>query len=169
MKKTLQQLNKLLELGFIKKYAIAGGIAHFYYIEPSVTYDLDLIINIPNNGNNPAPLSEIYKWAQENNYVTEGEHIVIEGVPVQFLLPYNDLVIEALENSFEIYLFEERSFIIGAEYLMAIMIQTGRASDKERLIKFINNAEYNEGKFIEILTRFELTNEFNDFKKRYFE
>lgn len=169
MKKTFKQLNKLLELGLLKKYAIAGGIAHFYYIEPSVTYDLDLIINIPDDVNNLTPLSEIYNWAKENNYVTQGEHIIIEGVPVQFLLAYNDLVLEALENSSEISLFDEKTFILGAEYLMAIMMQTGRSSDKERLIKFINDADYNKDKFIEILTRFELIDKYDDFKKRYFE
>jgi hypothetical protein len=45
MKETLQKINKLVELGIIEKYAIAGGMGQFYYIEPSLTYDLDLIIN----------------------------------------------------------------------------------------------------------------------------
>jgi hypothetical protein len=45
MKKTLQILNSLAESGIINEYAIAGGMAQFYYIEPSVTYDLDLIVN----------------------------------------------------------------------------------------------------------------------------
>ena len=44
MKKTLQKINALVELGIIDKYAIAGGIAQFYYIEPSITYGLDIII-----------------------------------------------------------------------------------------------------------------------------
>ena len=47
MKKTLQILNELVVTGIINEYAIAGGMAHFYYIEPSVTYDLDLIVNLP--------------------------------------------------------------------------------------------------------------------------
>jgi len=51
MKKTLIRINELVELGIVEKYAIAGGMAHFYYIEPSVTYDLDLIVQIPGKEN----------------------------------------------------------------------------------------------------------------------
>jgi hypothetical protein len=167
MKKTLQKVNELVDLGLIDKYAIAGGIAHFYYIEPSVTYDLDLVVNIPNDENELIPLNDIFSWARANNYTTEGEHIVIEGIPVQFLLSYNNLVIEALENCIEIALFDEKTYILGAEYLMAIMLQTGRPSDKERLVKFFNDADYNAEKFINIISRFELTDKYNDFRKRY--
>lgn len=95
MKKTLQILNNLVTNGIIKEYAIAGGMAQFYYIEPSVTYDLDLIVNLNLTDNPLTPLTELYKWANDNNFKTEGEHIILGGIPVQFLLPYNDLIAEA--------------------------------------------------------------------------
>ena len=63
---------------------------------------------------------------------------------MQFLLPYHDLVVEALEKRREITLFDEKTFILGPEYLMAIMLQTGRASDKERLARFFDESEYDE-------------------------
>lgn len=72
MKKTLQKLNSLIRSGVINEYAIAGGMAQFYYIEPSVTYDLDLIISIPNKEKDLSPLAPIYEWASENNYQREG-------------------------------------------------------------------------------------------------
>jgi len=144
LKEALRKINSLVDSGLIEKYAIAGGIAHFYYIEPSVTYYLDLIVNIIKDGNPLTPLTEIYEWSKKNNFKTEGEHIVIEGVPVQFLLPYHDLVVEALEKRREITLFDEKTFILGPEYLMAIMLQTGRASDKERLARFFDESEYDE-------------------------
>ena len=46
MKKTLEKINELVDLKVIKKYAIAGGMGQFYYIEPSVTYDLDIVVSI---------------------------------------------------------------------------------------------------------------------------
>ena len=147
-----------MDLGIIKKYAIAGGMAQFYYIEPSVTYDLDLIVNLPDDENNLNPLAKIYLWANENGYETEDEHIIIEGIPVQFLLAYNELVEEALLNRNEIILFGEKTFILKPEYLMAIMLQTGRLTDKERLAKFFNGADYNKDKFFEIMERFGLLN-----------
>ena len=168
MKKTLQKINKLVEIGIIKEYALAGGMAQFYYVEPSVTYDLDLIVNLINNANDLEPLASLYSWANENNYYCEGEHIIVAGIPVQFLLPYNKLVSEALENRVPITLFEEKTFILNAEYLMAIMLQTWRSIDRERLIRFIDEANYDENRFIDILTRFDLLNKYKDFKERYY-
>ncbi len=156
-----------MDLGLIEKYAIAGGIAHFYYIEPSVTFDLDLVVNIVNKGNPLAPLTEIYAWSKKNNFKTEGEHIIIAGVPVQFLLPYNDLVVEALENRCQITLFDEKTFILGPEYLMAIMLQTGRASDRERLTRFFNESEYDELIFRDIVSRFKLNGKLSEFRRIY--
>lgn len=169
MKRTLQKINNLVDLGLILKYAIAGGMAQFYYIEPSVTYDLDLIVNIPDEEETALnPLAKIYEWAKSNNYHSIKEHIIIEGVPVQFLLAYNDLVKEALEDSKEIKLFDEAANILSPEYLMAIMLQTGRAADRERLIKFLEQAEYNKEKLNMILNKFSLLDSFNKFTKNYF-
>ncbi len=166
MKKTIQILNEMVELEIINEYAIAGGMAHFYYIEPSVTYDLDLIVNITAAQNPLAPLSKLYEWAGENNYRTEDEHIILGGIPVQFLLPYNELLDEALLKKEKVTIFDETTFILNAEYLMAIMLQTGRASDYERLIRFFNEADYDENKFIDIINRFGLIDKYLNFKKR---
>ena len=168
MKKTIQILNKLCDEGIIKEYAIAGGMAQFYYIEPSVTYDLDLIVNIDTSENDLSPLKDLYKWANDNNYKTESEHIVLGGIPVQFLLPYNPLVKEALQNKVKIELFNENTFILSAEYLMALLLQTGRSTDKARLIKFLDEYEYNNIALIDILNRYELLEKFNDFKEKFY-
>jgi len=167
MKETLQKINELVELGIIEKYAIAGGMGQFYYIEPSVTYDLDLIIHIPGEESTLNPLSKIYEWADKNNYKPLKEHIIIEGIPVQFLLEYNDLVTAALNNRSKIKLFDEETYILKPEYLMAIMLQTGRSTDKERLTKFLTEADYNKDIFLAILNKFDLLNTFNKFNKMY--
>jgi len=156
MQKTLKRINELLELGIITNYAIAGGMAQFYYIEPSITYDLDIVVHISDEEKTLTPLTKIYKWAEKNGYLTEKEHIIIESIPVQFLLAYNELVKEALNNADNIKLFDENTFIFKPEYLMAIMLQTGRLTDKERLARFFIEAEYDKNKFLEIIKRFNL-------------
>ena len=40
MKKTPKVINELKERGLIDDYAIGGGIAALFYIEPFLTYDL---------------------------------------------------------------------------------------------------------------------------------
>ena len=167
MKKTLQKINELVDLGILEKYAIAGGMGQFYYIEPSVTYDLDLIIHIAGEEKSLNPLSKIYEWADKNNYKPLKEHILIEGIPVQFILDYNDLIIEALNNSSKIKLYNEETNILKPEYLMAIMLQTGRSVDKERLTKFLTEFDYDKDLFLAILKKFDLLDVFKKFKKNY--
>lgn len=169
MKKTLEKINELVESRIIDRYAIAGGMGQFYYIEPSVTYDLDIIINFTIEENKFVLLQPIYEWAKKNNYELLEEHIIIEGIPVQFLPAYNDLVEEALENSREIILYDVKTFILSREYLMAIMLQTGRAKDKERLLKFFEEAEFSKEKFNEIINKFDLIEKYQFFRKRYYE
>jgi len=166
LKKTLQKINELLETKIIRKYAIAGGLGQFYYIEPSVTYDLDLIIDIAADKNQLISLEQIYQWAKNNGYKTLEEHIVIEGIPVQFLPVYNDLVVEALNNRSEIELYGVKTFILKPEYLMAIMLQTNRPKDRERLLKFFEEAEFSKEEFQDILQRFNLEKKYSEFKRR---
>lgn len=169
MKKTLQILNELVELDVIKEYAIAGGMAQFYYVEPSVTYDLDLVVNLSVTDNPLTPLTRLYKWADDNNIKTEGEHIIIEGIPVQFLLPYNDLISEALQKRVQVSLFGEVTYILKAEYLMAIMLQTWRPTDRERLVRFFNEADYDKNILDDIIKRFNLLAQYTKFKERFYE
>jgi len=167
MKKTLEQLNSLVELGVIEKYAIGGGIAHFFYIEPSVTYDLDIMIRIKSVSDNLAPLKEIYDWARINNYEIKDEHIIIENIPVQFLPEYNPLIEEAVEKSAEVIIFNTKTFIIKPEYLMAIMLQTNRSKDRERLLLFLEQTNYTPSTFEEILIKFNLIENYDKFRKKY--
>lgn len=167
MKKTLEILNTLLEKKIISEYTICGGIAHFYYIEPSVTYDLDIIIGFGSTKNQLAPLSDIYEWARQNNYEIKDEHIIIGDLPVQFLPAYNKLVEEALENSTKIVLFDTETSIIKPEYLMAIMLQTNRPKDRERMLQFLNYVDYSQELLENLLKKYILLEKFISFKKKY--
>ena len=161
MKRTIIRINELVKTGTVEKYAIAGGMAHFYYIEPSVTYDLDLIVQILGKENTLNPLEAIYSWAKQNNFQFDGEHIIIEGIPVQFLLAFNDMVEEALVNAVEIEIFDETTYILKAEYLMAMMLQTGRMVDKERFLRFISESEYDKSFLRSLLLKYKLIDIYN--------
>lgn len=169
MKKTLEKLNSLIQLGIIEKYAIGGGIAHFFYIEPSATYDLDIMIRIKPDLNKLSPLTEIYEWAHKNKYEIKDEHIIIEDIPVQFLPEYNSLIEEAVGNAAAVIIFDTGTFIIKPEYLMAIMLQTNRSKDRERLLQFFEQVEYSKPVFEELLSKYQLEEKYEIFKRRYFE
>jgi len=155
MKKTLIVLNNLITAGIIQKYAIAGGIASLFYVEPVATFDLDLFVLVPDE-ESLTPLATIYEYLGCLGYPTEQEHIIVEGIPVQFLLPYNELIREAI-NSARTEPYEDvATSVVSVEYLMAIMLQTWRIKDRERLALFVQEAGFDKNQLEEILARHKL-------------
>ena len=47
MQKTIKVIDRLQKEGIIKEYAIAGGVAAIFYVEPILTYDLDIFFIPP--------------------------------------------------------------------------------------------------------------------------
>jgi hypothetical protein len=74
----------LKEKNLLKDYAIGGGIGALFYIEPFLTYDLDVFIILPkeNNEEDLISLSPISDYFEKRKYSWSGEHIIIEGIPV---------------------------------------------------------------------------------------
>lgn len=168
MKKTLQKINDLCDQKIIERYAIGGGIAHFYYIEAGLTYDLDLLVIMDEKGKSLLSLEPIYDWAKANRYESVEEHIIIEGIPVQFLPAYNELIKEAVIESQQVELYGVKTNIVGAEYLMAIMLDVYRAKDKERLIKFFEECPYSSELFENLIKKFNLENRYKGFRQKYY-
>src|SRR5512139_2142582 len=131
MERTLQVIEEMTRLGIIKAYAIGGGIAATYYIEPVLTYDLDIFFIPIREGLDE--LAPIYEFARGRGYIEQAEALVIEGFPVKFIPAYNDLVREALADPATLMYRGVKAKVLEAEYLAAIALQTGRAKDRERV------------------------------------
>lgn len=74
MKRTLKVINELKEKGLINNYAIGGGIAALFYIEPFLTYDLGVFI-IPVQRANQKDLillSDVFDYLRSMGYHLEG-------------------------------------------------------------------------------------------------
>jgi len=167
MKKVLEKINELVESGILEKYAIGGGIGQLYYIRTTLTEDLDLLVHIGGEeAQTLAPLSKIYEWADKNNYIPDREHIIIESIPVQFIVADDALLKEALDEASEVEIFDVKSFVLRAEYLMAIMLKTGRSKDKLRLEIFFEEAEYSAEKLLGILDKFNLREKYDEFRSK---
>jgi len=153
MEKTIAVLNDLKRNGLVEDYAIAGAMAAAFYIEPALTYDLDVFIAVPQTVGPIMILSPIYEFLHNRGCVEAGEHILVEGVPVQFLPVHNPLTQEALQEAREIIFRETPARVLRAEHLMAIMLQTYRAKDKARLTLMLEQAEFDRQYFMEVLER----------------
>src|SRR5215471_7639289 len=96
MKQTLDVLNRMEADGVMSRYAIAGAVAAYNYIEPTVTEDLDILVSF-----DPMPtaartglitLEPILNYLRQKGYSEfRKEGLVIEGWAVQFLPVENDL------------------------------------------------------------------------------
>ena len=82
MEKTLKVINQMRAEGLFSKYAIGGGIATLFYIEPIATFDLDIFIIISETPGLLVSLSPLYDWLTQKGYKAEKEQIIIEGIPI---------------------------------------------------------------------------------------
>jgi hypothetical protein len=160
MEKAIKIINEMQVLGIIKKYAVGGAIAAMFYTEPLLTYDLDIFFAPSEESENLLALSPVYEYLKGQGYKPEQEHIIIEGIPVQFLPLYNDLVKEAVDNAVQVEYKDTTVNVLKLEYLLAIMIQTSRPKDKQRIIKFLVEANINETDLERILDKHNLKTAF---------
>lgn len=167
MKKTLQVINELEKDGIIQGYAVGGATALLFYTEPALTFDLDVFVFLP-APKKPSPLVDIaplYKHLKSNGYSAEKEHVIIDGIPVQFLPVYSPLLEEAVRHASNKKYDGIAVKVIELEYLMAIMIDTNRPKDRERIWKILDETSFDRGKLESILKGHSLKKKW----KQYFE
>lgn len=168
MEKTLKVINELEAKGLIEKYAIGGAFAALFYMEPALTYDLDVFIFLPKAKSKIVVLTPIYDYLRKKGYREDKEHILIEGTPVQFIPAYNALTEEAVRNARETKYGKERTRVFRAEHLAAVMLQTNRPKDRARLGLFLEEAGIDRKKLKEIAKRNHLTETWAEISKNFF-
>ena len=168
MEHTLNIINLMQQEGVFTTYAIGGGIAALFYIEPITTFDLDIFVILPESSERIISLSPLYAWLEKKGYPPQNEQVIIEGVPVQFVPIYNDLVSDAVHHAVERQYGNTVTRVFGAEYLIAIMLQTYRAKDKDRLVKFMDEADISMPLLNSILEKHKLKGKFESFRRAYY-
>lgn len=156
MERTLQILNQLEKHGLLSRYAIGGAMAATFYAEPLLTFDLDIIVLLPETQSGLLTLAPLYEALRAQGYSEEGECVLIEGVPVQFLPTYNALLEEALREAQETRYEATPTRVLRAEHLLAICLQTGRAKDRERVSVLREQAALDREYLVEVLRRHQL-------------
>jgi len=167
VKKTLKVLNDMVEMGLIEQYAIGGGIAVLYYTEPVLTYDLDVFCLLPVDKSELITLSPIYEYLQKKGYREDGEHIIIEGIPVQMIPAYNEIIEEALNEAAEVKYQQIKTRIVRVEHLLAIMLQTYRPKDRERILLLLDETQIDMIYLEDVLKRHGLMKKWLTFRMRY--
>lgn len=168
MKATLDVINQMQVEGVIGKYAIGGAVGATFYLEPSATLDIDIFVSLENSPGSPLlTLSPIYDYLTLRGYQAEKEYLVIEGWPVQFLPPSDDLDREALQQAVETEVEGTRTWVIAAEHLVAIGLRIARPKDFTRILQFVESGVLDADKLGSILQRHGLLAKWEQFGVKY--
>jgi hypothetical protein len=166
MKETLEVLNAMVGDGVIENYAIGGAVAAIFYTEPTDTVDLDVVVAFARD-RLVVTLEPITAYLASRGYADFfGEGIVIEGIPVQFLPTGSPLSEEAFREAREVVLFGVPARVLRLEHLMATMLEVGRAKDYLRLAMCVEQTEYDEAAFLDIIARHGLSGKWEQFQQK---
>jgi hypothetical protein len=109
-------------------------------------------------------LAPIYEELKRRGYREDGECMLIEEMPVQFLPAYNLLLEEALAQARDTRYGQTDTHVLRPEHLAAIMVQTGRDKDRQRFSTFLQEAELDVDYLRGVLTRHQLNERFDLWK-----
>jgi hypothetical protein len=177
MKETLDVINRMEADGVISRYAIAGAVAAYNYIEPTLTEDLDLLVSFDAGSNKPQPglitLEPVLSYLKQHGYDQfRAEGIVVEGWPVQFLPLGNELDTEALEQSVETEIHipnssaAVRTRLLRAEHVVATALRVGRPKDFIRIAQFVESNAVDLRLLRGVLERHKLLDAWRSFCRR---
>lgn len=128
-----RELNELKAGGLVRDYAIGGATAVLFYAEPARTYDIDVFVLLTQ----AAPVSLVslgmfYEWARGRGFPVDAEHILVHGVPVQFLPAHNALAEAAVTTARTLDYDGVPVRVIDPEHLVALALQAGGHKRRER-------------------------------------
>jgi len=167
MKEALEILNNLKDMVLIKDYAIGGGIATIFYTEPVFTYDLDVFVIVKSKPNEKIiSLAPIYDYLTSKGYSWKGEHIIIEGLPVQFIPVESGIEREAIDNARDITYNGIKTKILSAEYLIVIALKVGRRKDFEKITRLFEQSKIDKSVLEKMLKKHGLSDKFKKWKKK---
>jgi len=170
MERVLQTLNQMRADGVIEKYAIGGGIAAIYYIEPYQTDDLDIFIPVSAVSEGEAglvSLEPIYSYLKNLGHQPVREGVLIEDWLVQFIPTFHSVQEEALQNALTISYGQTTTEVFSPEYLAAELLRSGRLKDLARVAALLDSGKVNKDTLHNIIKRHGLTEKWAHFVKRF--
>jgi hypothetical protein len=177
MKQTLDVINRMEADGVIGRYAIAGAVAAYNYIEPALTNDLDILVSFDalatEGKTNSISLRPVFSYLKKKGYDEHREEgIVIEGWPVQFLPVASQLDLEALAQAGDVDIEinkaagSVRTRILRPEHIVANALRVGRPQDFIRVTQFLQEQAVDLIALCALLERHKLKGEWQSFCQR---
>ena len=134
----LKTINELKEIGLIQEYAIGGGYAVSFYLEPILTYDLDVFVLMDSDED----YHRLYSYFKEKGFRLKNIYVVIENMPVRFLPSYiGPLFREAISQARSIKIGEVDTRVFTPEHLVATLLTAWRPKDKVIIPSLLNHVD----------------------------
>jgi hypothetical protein len=155
----LRAVNALKAEGVVEDYAVAGAMAILFWTEPVPTYDLDVLVFLPTPALSLVSLETIYRWAEERGYPKDAEHVMVEGVPTQFVPAPNALADEAIRTASVLDYDGVPVRVVRPEYLVALYLEPSARTPKRqaRAAMLLEWPGLNRGELDAILKRHDLS------------
>jgi len=171
MIQTIKVINKMEADGVIGRYAIVGAFAASYYVEPTLTAELDILVSFEMEARQRksglVTLEPIFSYRKDKGYEEFRKDVVIEGWPVQFIPVADDLDAAALAEAKEANIDDNagavRTRVLGAEHLVASCLRIGRAKDFIRITQLLEGNVLDLPLLCTILSRHGLTESWRAF------
>lgn len=156
--RALRVVNEMKTSGALQEYAVAGAMALAFWIEPVPTYDLDVLVFLPPSEGPLVSLRHIYDWASARGYSEKDEHVLIEGVPVQFLPSHNELADEAVRTAETLDYLGVAVRVVRPEYLVALYLEASASTAKrrERAAALLESPRLDRLRLDAVLRRFDI-------------
>lgn len=151
---TYRVINQMVADGVIKNYALGGAMGAFFYIEPSLTGDMDMFCALAHEplASGLVMLSPITDYLKSKGFVTTDIGAMIYGTDVQFQFPSDSLGEASIDSAITHDLDGTPVRVMTAEFLVAHMLKTNRGKDRLRLIRFIEAQAFNPATLYQILS-----------------
>jgi hypothetical protein len=149
-------IERMKREGVLTDYAIGGAMALVFWTEPVATFDLDVFVHLPGESTVLVSLDPL--WATANGYTAEGEHIIMEGIPVQFIPSPNPLADEAIEEAATMDYDGTPMRVIRPEHLIALYLEPSARTAKrlQRVAALRDEGSINAERLDAILRRYHL-------------
>lgn len=127
MLEALKTINELKALGLIQDYAIGGAYAVSFYLEPILTYDLDVFVLMDSDED----YHRLYTHFKKRGFRLENVYVLIDDLPVQFLPSYiGPLFHEAVVQARNVRIGEVETKVFTPEHLVAALLLAFRPKDR---------------------------------------
>ena len=83
MHRVVAELNRMVEAGVVRSYAIGGAVSAQFYVEVQATKDIDVFVILGNEDSNALDgFSPVYQYFLERGAKLDGIYVVIGDWPV---------------------------------------------------------------------------------------